>query len=59
MSDLKRCLLCKGTKKVMGLGLIPRDCTACGGIGYVNAEPIIKRRKKQEEQQENSANITG
>jgi hypothetical protein len=34
MEEFCRCLTCRGTKEVMGLGLFPQKCTNCDGIGW-------------------------
>lgn len=37
--EVTLCPTCNGTKTVMGLGLIYRDCVACDKVGYVFVEP--------------------
>lgn len=58
--DLKRCLLCNGTKRVRGLGMIEKECIECHGIGWVSKNPVdvkVKKRKKinKEEKTKNEA----
>lgn len=38
MSDTQRCSECSGKKKVMGLGLLIKDCPTCEGIGWVKKD---------------------
>lgn len=38
--DLVRCKACKGTKRIVGMGMMEKDCIECKGIGWVN--PPIK-----------------
>lgn len=43
MADLQRCSACHGVKRVRGMGGIERDCTDCGGTGWIKSvadEPI-------------------
>lgn len=35
---LKRCDCCHGTKRILGMGAIYKDCIACNGIGYKDVE---------------------
>jgi hypothetical protein len=35
---MQKCQRCRGTKKVMGLGWIEKDCNVCGATGYVKDE---------------------
>ena len=42
MSDLVRCLSCRGAKKVQKLGGILGDCNTCDGTGKVKASEIAK-----------------
>ena len=39
MTDIVRCECCQGRKKVMGLGMMMKDCSECLGVGFVNAAP--------------------
>jgi DnaJ-class molecular chaperone len=41
----KHCPACRGTKNVMGLGLIYHDCTACHGVGFVKDEDEVQHEK--------------
>lgn len=38
MSDTQRCSNCLGTKKVMELGMIQKNCPICDGIGWIKKE---------------------
>lgn len=38
---LQVCKDCQGRKKVLGLGMIERDCFTCKGIGYTESIPLI------------------
>lgn len=40
MSDIKRCMTCKGFKSIAPLGGIVKECVACNGIGYEIAVPV-------------------
>lgn len=31
---MRKCPSCRGQKKVVGLGLIEKECNGCGGVGY-------------------------
>ena len=49
MSSTSRCYACHGSKKLMGLGMIYKDCYVCDGIGYlkpVEAEPDKTHKDK-------------
>jgi hypothetical protein len=49
MSDIIRCTRCNGTKRIIGLGLLEKECDVCTGIGWVSKTPVeikIKKRKK-------------
>lgn len=59
MSELARCSTCKCQKKILGLGLIERNCDDCDGIGWVKnkvetielesiVEPVKRKRKAKE-----------
>ena len=39
MTDIVRCECCQGRKKVMGLGMMMKDCSECLVVGFVNAAP--------------------
>ncbi len=39
LTDIVRCECCQGRKKVMGLGMMMKDCSECLGVGFVNAAP--------------------
>lgn len=48
---VERCANCKGAKKIMGLGMMMRDCSYCAGVGFVKpkaVEVMVKTRKKRE-----------
>lgn len=51
-SDLKRCTLCNGSKRVVGLGLLEKQCPTCLGIGWISTKPVdyakikVKKRRK-------------
>ncbi len=34
MSTLTKCTSCKGTKTLMGMGMIMKKCHYCDGVGY-------------------------
>ena len=34
--ELVRCPACRGTKKIMGMGMMEQKCTECNGIGYID-----------------------
>lgn len=34
---IERCLNCRGTKKLLGLGGISKECHYCHGVGFVEA----------------------
>lgn len=49
------CGTCKGIKKVYGMGMMEKTCTACFGIGYIDKEPDnedIQKRAGEEEARE-------
>ncbi len=31
---IKKCPVCRGQKKVLGLGALEKDCKECGAVGY-------------------------
>lgn len=33
-TNYTRCIVCKGSKTLMGLGMIVKDCPECAGIGW-------------------------
>jgi|GEM_PF-3160346 hypothetical protein len=39
MSDYARCGVCRGTKKVTGLGGMVKNCLNCKGVGFVGTPP--------------------
>jgi hypothetical protein len=39
MSDLIKCPSCRGTKRIMGMGMMEHDCKPCKGIGWI--EPTV------------------
>lgn len=42
-----RCEVCKGRKKMFGLGYMLKDCHACAGVGFVaEAEEPVKRKRR-------------
>jgi phage FluMu protein Com len=43
MSQIKRCTVCKGFKKIVGLGMVEKECSDCKGIGFIEVkeEPIV------------------
>ncbi len=43
---IKKCPQCKGSKKIIGIGMIARDCKECAGIGHV--EDLIQPKKAME-----------
>lgn len=57
MSEIIRCPKCLGTKQEIGMGLMLKDCTQCGAVGYIEDEPrprveklgdtVVKRKRKQ------------
>lgn len=42
------CPTCKGRKKMLGLGLIEKECYVCNGDGYTVAEEPKKVSKKKD-----------
>lgn len=44
-ADLKRCDSCHGARKMVGLGLIEKDCKACQGIGWIKLSPSTDNEK--------------
>ena len=42
--EVKRCDICRGKKKVMGLGMLEKKCVACNGVGHI----IIKESKTRD-----------
>jgi phage FluMu protein Com len=55
---LVRCTLCRGNKKVNGMGYIEQECPRCEGDGFVSLEeavtkaeeaPIKRKRRTKEE----------
>ena len=38
MNDLVKCNACKGQKRIMGMGMMKKDCKACKGIGWLEKE---------------------
>ena len=45
----KQCNVCRGTKKVLGMGWIEQDCKACDGSGRIDIPDKPKIEAKQEE----------
>lgn len=35
MNAITRCPMCRGSKKMLGLGMMERDCEKCAGKGHV------------------------
>ena len=47
MSDkYTRCPICNGTKEVIGLGLLRKECDECLGVGYIAKEPLETPMKR-------------
>jgi len=53
MKQYERCPACNGSRKIMGGGMIMRDCHACDGTGNVevkrdeeNTETVIVVKKR-------------
>lgn len=44
--DLVRCPVCRGRKKIIGLGLLEKDCDHCVGIGWISKKPVEIKVKK-------------
>lgn len=40
MTDIHRCSQCLGAKKVMGMGMMTKECPTCKGIGWIKKERI-------------------
>lgn len=38
MSKLERCKACRGSKYVLGMGAMKKDCKACNKTGFVEVE---------------------
>lgn len=51
MNVITRCPLCRGTKKMVGMGMTERDCERCAGKGTVAVEvkPELIQALKEEE----------
>jgi hypothetical protein len=43
------CPVCKGRKRMLGLGLIEKDCSECKGVGFVE-KPILSTRIHEEDE---------
>jgi len=43
----KRCEACNGRKKVPGLGMIMKNCSACKGVGFVSDKPVLEIKEKK------------
>ena len=41
-----RCDACMGKKKVMGLGMLMKDCAECDGMGYYDNAPDVDKPKR-------------
>jgi len=50
MNVITRCPLCRGTKKMVGMGMTERDCERCAGKGTVSVKPEAIREAKKEEE---------
>lgn len=47
MSDLERCDICQGKKKIMGIGGMEKKCKYCDGVGWIEKEiKPVKENKK-------------
>ncbi len=42
-----KCQMCMGGKKLMGLGMIFKDCSDCTGLGWVIDKTHKKAKKKK------------
>jgi phage FluMu protein Com len=40
MSEIIRCDSCRGLKRIVGLGMIEKDCPECRGVGFVELMPV-------------------
>ena len=40
MNAITRCPMCRGSKKMLGLGMMERDCEKCAGKGHVMFKEI-------------------
>lgn len=49
MSELRKCEVCRGTKKIMGIGHMESKCDACLGVGWIDRESVIDKLTKQTE----------
>lgn len=36
-----KCYSCRGTKKLLGMGGMIKDCTTCQGIGYIKSDESV------------------
>lgn len=45
-SDLLRCSKCNGRKKIIGLGMMEKECPTCFGIGWVSKTPVEVKANK-------------
>ncbi len=48
MSDLQKCLICKGQKKIIGMGYIETKCENCHGVGWIEADDEKEDQKEEE-----------
>lgn len=39
-----RCYACNGSKKLMGMGMITKDCYVCDGVGYIKPKAELAER---------------
>jgi hypothetical protein len=45
-----RCECCQGRKKMMGLGMLMKDCRECLGVGFIEKPVVaVKRVRKAKE----------
>lgn len=55
MSNIQRCATCRGTKKVLSLGMMERTCNACLGVGFIKTEPETTDLKDEPKQTEKAS----
>lgn len=53
MSEFIRCPRCRGKAKVLGLGMIVRNCDTCAGAGWVKREEEDVKDSKNYAEQDN------
>lgn len=51
MSEIERCPNCYGRKRILGLGMIEKECNECKGIGHVKKQEVIARYNIKEDDQ--------